>query len=142
MASHFLTPMLAASAGDGRALMLWNERSGRPLATHVEGAFDSASRRLGLLGRDGLTEGFALIIAPCQAVHTFRMRFPIDIVFADRQGRVVHLRSHVGARRIAIAWRAFAVIELPAGAAERADVRVGDRVTVVDRAPRQDNVLI
>jgi uncharacterized protein len=137
MASHFLTPMLAASADGGSRLMLWNERSGQPLATHLEGAFDSASRRRGLLGRDGLAEGAALIIAPSQAVHTFRMRFPIDIVFANRQGRVVGVRSQVGARRIAIAWRAFAVIELPAGAAHHADVRVGDRVVVIDRAPRQ-----
>ena len=136
MASHFLAPMLAASAGDDGHLMLWNERSQRPLATQLEGAFDSASRRRGLLGRDGMAEGSALIIAPCQAVHTFRMRFPIDIVFADRQGRVVHVRSQVGARRLAGAWRAFATIELPAGAAQQADVQTGDRLLVVDRAPR------
>jgi uncharacterized membrane protein (UPF0127 family) len=137
MASHFLRPMLAASpGGDERELMLWNERSGRPLATHLEGAFDSGSRRRGLLGRDGLAEGAALIIAPCQAVHTFRMRFPIDIVFADRQGLVVGVRSHVGARRIAGAWRAFATIELPAGASHHADVRLGDRLVVIAQTPR------
>lgn len=136
MASHFLAPMLAASAEDDGRLMLWNERSQRPLATHLEGAFDSASRRRGLLGRDSLAEGSALIIAPCQAVHTFRMRFPIDIVFADRQGRVVHVRSHVGAGRLAGAWRAFATIELPAGAVQQGDVRIGDRLIVVDRATR------
>jgi uncharacterized membrane protein (UPF0127 family) len=136
MASHFLTPMLKASAGNGSPLMLWNERSGRPLATHLEGAFDSETRRRGLLGRDGLAEGSALIIAPCQAVHTFRMRFPIDIVFANRQGLVVRVRSTVGARRIAGAWRAFAVIELPAGAARDADVTVGDRLVVIAQTTR------
>jgi uncharacterized membrane protein (UPF0127 family) len=136
MASHFLKPLLAASA-DGSRMMLWNERSGRPLATHLEGAFDSESRRRGLLGRDGLAAGAALIIAPCQAIHTFRMRFPIDIVFADRQGRVVGVRSNVGARRIAGAWRAFATIELPAGAAQHAEMRVGDRLVVIAQRPRQ-----
>jgi uncharacterized membrane protein (UPF0127 family) len=135
MAAHFLTPMLKASVDGGGQLMLWNERSGRPLATRLEGAFDSQSRRRGLLGRDGLAEGSALIIAPCQAVHTFRMRFPIDIVFADRQGRVVHVRSVVGARRITGAWRAFATIELPAGAARHADVQVGDRLVVTVQTP-------
>lgn len=137
MPSHFLTPMLRASSRDGSGLMLWNERSGRPLATHLEGAFDSASRRRGLLGRDGLAAGAALIIAPCQAVHTFRMRFPIDVVFADRQGLVVHLRSDVGARRITGAWRAFATIELPAGASREADVRVGDRLVVTAQTTPQ-----
>jgi uncharacterized membrane protein (UPF0127 family) len=136
MASHFLTPMLSRSADGGSGMMLWNERSGRPLATQLEGAFDSESRRRGLLGRDSLAEGSALIIAPCQAVHTFRMRFPIDIVFADRQGLVVRVRSHVGARRIAFAMRAFAVIELPAGAAQHADMHVGDRLVVIDRSWR------
>jgi uncharacterized membrane protein (UPF0127 family) len=117
--------------------MLWNERSGRPLATHLEGAFDSGSRRRGLLGRDGLAEGAALIIAPCQAIHTFRMRFPIDVVFADRQGLVVGVRSNVGARRLAGAWRAFATIELPAGAARDADMRVGDRLVVTAQMPQR-----
>jgi uncharacterized membrane protein (UPF0127 family) len=125
--------MLASTGSD---LMLWNERSGRPLATHLEGAFDSAARRRGLLGRDGLAAGAALIIAPCQAVHTFRMRFPIDIVFADRQGVVVAVRSDVGARRIAVALRAFATIELPAGAARLADTRVGDRLIVIAETAR------
>jgi uncharacterized protein len=137
MASHFLTPMLRASTAGGGGLMLWNERSGRPLATHLEGAFDSESRRRGLLGRDGLADGSALIIAPCQAIHTFRMRFPIDIVFADRQGLVVGVRSNVGARRLAGAWRAFATIELPAGAAREADTRVGDRLAVTAQTPQK-----
>jgi uncharacterized membrane protein (UPF0127 family) len=64
------------------------------------------------------------------------MRFPIDIVFADRQGLVVRVRSDLGARRLAGAWRAFAVIELPAGAARRADVTVGDRLVVIAQMSR------
>jgi uncharacterized protein len=131
MARHFLGPMLAPSPGD---LVLRNERSGLLLGSHLEGAFDSVSRRRGLLGRDGLADGVALIIAPCQAVHTFRMRFPIDVVFADRQGRVVHVRPHVAPRRITGTWRAFAAIEVAAGAASRADVRVGDRLSIASPA--------
>ncbi len=117
--------------------MLWNERSGRPLATHLEGAFDSQSRRRGLLGRDGLAEGAALIIAPCQAIHTFRMRFPIDVVFADRQGLVVGVRSNVGARRLG---RRVARVRdhraRPPAPREHADIRVGDRLVVIAQTPR------
>jgi uncharacterized membrane protein (UPF0127 family) len=65
------------------------------------------------------------------------MRFPIDIVFADRQGLVVGVRSQVGARRLAAAWRAFATIELPSGASQQADVRVGDRLVVIAQSARQ-----
>lgn len=125
---HFLRPLLLMP--EPGALVLRNERNGMLLAQHIEGAFDSASRRRGLLGRDGLADGAALIIAPCQAIHTFRMRFPIDVVFADRDGRVVHFRSHVGPRRITGAWRAFAAIEVASGAAARADIQIGDRLSI------------
>jgi uncharacterized protein len=124
---HYLKPLLARDPG---ALVLRNERNGRLVAEQIEGAFDSTSRRRGLLGRDGLAEGTALIIAPCQAIHTFRMRFPIDVIFTDRQGRVVHFRSHVGPRRITGAWRAFAAIEMASGAAVRADIQIGDRLSI------------
>ena len=54
----------------------------------LETAFDSGTRRRGLLGRDDLAAGTAMVLAPCNAVHTCRMRFPIDVVFAARDGRV------------------------------------------------------
>jgi uncharacterized membrane protein (UPF0127 family) len=101
-----------------------------PLATVVETAFDSASRKKGLLGRTGLADGAALVIAPCSAVHTFAMRFPIDLVFAQRDGRIVKLRHGVKASRIAVALRAFAVIEMRAGALVKAGLQVGDKLLV------------
>ena len=128
---HFLKPLVTQ---DATGLLLKNERNGLVVARQLEGAFDSVSRRRGLLGRDGLDEGAALIIAPCQAIHTFRMRFPIDVVFADREGRVVHFRSHVGPRRITGALRAFATIEMASGAAARADIRIGDVLSITRTA--------
>ena len=91
-------------------------------------AFDSKSRRTGLLGRDSLAEGSALIIAPSQAIHTFSMRFAIDVAFVSKDGRVLKVRQAVPPRRIAVALRAFAVIELPAGALERSDTKPGDQL--------------
>jgi uncharacterized membrane protein (UPF0127 family) len=106
------------------------ERSGQVLATFLEVAGDSASRRKGLLGRDGLDAGHAVLIAPTQGVHTFGMRFAIDIVAVDREGVVIKIRSHVPRRRIVLALKAFAIIELPSGAAHAAQLMVGDRVLV------------
>lgn len=123
----FLAP-LVARPGATHCLVI--ERTGRPLASKVETAFDSASRRKGLLGRDGLEEGAALIIAPSNSVHTFFMRFPIDVVFAARDGRVLKIRSDMPARRLTGAVRALAAIELAAGSAARAGLRVGDRLQV------------
>lgn len=100
------------------------------LATHATLAGDSASRRQGLLGREGLAAGHALVIAPTQGIHTFGMRFPIDVVFADRHGRVVRIADAVPPSRIRLAWRGFAAIELPAGACRSAALRRGDRLEV------------
>ena len=109
--------------------------SGQVLATRVEGAFDSASRKKGLLGRDGLPDGHALVIAPCGGVHTFFMRFPIDVVFLARDGRVLKVCSAVKPWRMAFAPTAFGVVELPAGTARRCEARKGDYVALVETPP-------
>jgi uncharacterized protein len=129
MAAHFLAPLLK---GDGPWGLLiagtdcW-------LATHVEPAFESATRTKGLLGRDGLPEGHALVIVPCQAVHTFGMRFRIDLVGVRRDGTVVRCRADIPPRRLAFALRAWAIIELPTGSIARARLSLGDRLAVVAR---------
>ena len=106
------------------------EPSGRVVVADLEVAVESATRKKGLLGRDGLAEGSGLVIAPTNAVHTFFMRFPIDIVFVTKTGEVVKVRQAVPAWRMAAVLRGYAVIELPSGAAERAGLRVRDRVAL------------
>jgi len=104
--------------------------SSRVVVPDLEVAVESATRKKGLLGRDGLSDGCGLVIAPTNAVHTFFMRFPIDIVFVTRAGEVVKVCQAVRAWRMAAAFRAYAVIELAAGGAAQAGLRVGDRVVV------------
>jgi uncharacterized protein len=119
-------------AGHEHALYIArNGRAGHIIASQIELAIDSQSRRRGLLGRDKLDEGAALIIAPCNAIHTFFMRFAIDVVFVARDGRVLKTYVAVGRRRIAFSIGAFAVIELPASAISRAQVGPGDIVELV-----------
>ena len=108
--------------------MLENVSTQRVIAEQLLTAFDSASRRQGLLGRDSLPGGSALIIAPSNAVHTFFMRFPIDILFVRRDGHVIKVRSAVRPWRIAASLRAFAVIELPAGSLAQSKTTRGDRL--------------
>jgi uncharacterized membrane protein (UPF0127 family) len=107
---------------------LWNVRTGEMLATRVVAAFDSSSRRQGLLGRGGLASGEALALAPCSSVHTAFMRFPIDLLFLGRDGRVVKTASAVRPWRIRAAWGAFAVVELATGSVERSRPVRGDVV--------------
>ena len=109
-------------------MQLINDWTRKPVADTVELAETRTARRRGLLGRDSLPEGTALMLIPCFAVHTAFMRFAIDLVFIDRDGRVVRTVSRVAPWRIAIAWRARAVIELPAGTLESLAVKIGDRL--------------
>jgi len=107
-----------------------NQCTGVPLATRIEAAFDSSSRRRGLLGREGLSRRHAIVIAPTNAIHTWFMRFAIDVVFAAKDGTVVGLRRALRPWRIAIAPRAFCAIELEAGSIDRDAVAVGDRLVI------------
>ena len=124
---HFLAPLLRRN---GSPVSLVNARTGVVLASHVEAATDSRGRRRGLLGRDNLADGHALVLAPCSAVHTWFMRFPIDIAFAARDGRVVKTVANVAPWRMSGSLRAFATIELPAGALAVSGVKAGDHLQV------------
>jgi uncharacterized protein len=117
----------------GGPYLLRNMRTGLPVATNLEAAFDSASRNRGLLGRNGLGPGHALIIAPTNMVHTFFMRFPIDILFVSRDGTVVKASCSVPAWRIVGALRGFAVIELHANSLTESQTQRGDRLALVER---------
>jgi uncharacterized membrane protein (UPF0127 family) len=126
----FLAPLLREPS-DG--LTLVNSRSGRALAHSIVGAFDSASRRTGLLGRDRLDEGHALIIAPTSAIHTFFMRFAIDVAFVRRDGRIVGVRHAMKPWRMAAALGAYAAVELPPGTLADSDTVRGDTLIITAR---------
>jgi uncharacterized membrane protein (UPF0127 family) len=107
---------------------LINERTGKPVATLVEIAATRTTRRRGLLGRDGLDEASAMLLAPCAAVHTAGMRFAIDVVFVDRQGFAVKVVPNLRPWRIALATGGRAVIEMAAGSLAAGQVLAGDRL--------------
>ena len=107
---------------------LMNERTHQTVATTVETAATRTTRRRGLLGRDGLPESTAMVLAPCAAVHTAGMRFPIDVVFVDRQGYAVKVVRNLRPWRIALATGGRAVIEMPAGTLRWGQVLIGDRL--------------
>jgi hypothetical protein len=96
------------------------------LATRLEVADSGPKRNKGLLGREGLGPGEGLWIVPCESVHTFFMRFAIDLVYLDRQHRVKKVRSAVGAWRLSACFSAHSVLELPAGTIRATQTEAGD----------------
>jgi uncharacterized membrane protein (UPF0127 family) len=85
-------------------------------------------RMRGLLGRRGLESGEGLLLKPAGSVHTFFMRFPIDVVFLSREGDVLKVARALPAWRLAGARRAKAALELGADEAERRGISVGTRL--------------
>lgn len=110
--------------------ILTNTTKGKTLANSLEVARSSAQRSKGLLGRDSLATGGGLWIVPCESVHTFWMRFAIDLVYVDRALRVKKTRSAVGPWRISACLSAHSVIELPAGVVRETDTQRGDQLQI------------
>jgi uncharacterized membrane protein (UPF0127 family) len=98
------------------------------LADCVEVAGHGAARRKGLLGRDGLSAGEGLWIVPCESVHTIGMRFPIDLVYLDRNKKVKKIRSGVAPWRLSACLSAHSVIELASGTIQTTQTRAGDKL--------------
>jgi len=109
-------------------IKVWNRDRGVILAAAAEVADTSAKRRTGLLKHSKLAPGEGLWIVPCEAVHSFGMKFAIDIVYLDRKKRVRKLRKEMVPRRLSACLTAHSVLELPAGAIDSTGTRVGDQL--------------
>lgn len=125
--ASFLEPLLRAGAAPHR---LENTRTGLVVAHHLLPALDPGTRKTGLLKHTSLPPGTAMVIAPTNAIHTFFMKFAIDVVFVSRSGTVLKIRTAMPAWRMAGALRAYAVIELAADALAASGTQVGDELAV------------
>jgi uncharacterized protein len=96
------------------------------LAHAVEIADNGAKRRQGLLGRKVLSPGEGLWIAPCAAIHTCAMNFPIDLIYLDRSRRVKKVRHAVPPWRFSACLSAYSVLELAANSIRKTQTRPGD----------------
>ncbi len=92
----------------------------------------SQKRRTGLLKHESLPDGEGLWIAPCEAVHTFGMKFPIDVIFLSKRKEVLKIRPEMARRRMALCLRAHSVLELPAGKAAQTRTEPGDQLAFED----------
>jgi uncharacterized membrane protein (UPF0127 family) len=117
---------LHRSAPQDFRLRVSNLTRNTELATSMEVANTNSKRRKGLLGREGLSSGGGLWICPCESVHTFWMRFPIDLVYLDRKNRIRKLVNEVRPWRLSACLRAHSVLELPSGTIRATQTQRGD----------------
>jgi uncharacterized membrane protein (UPF0127 family) len=114
-------------------------RAGRKVIVAKVDAAASVRRRMrGLLGRSALDKGQALYLAPCRLVHTFFMRFPLDLVFVSKTMEVVRVARNVKPGRVAWGgWASRSVFEMEAGWLPRGLVVPGDRLELVKASSRE-----
>jgi uncharacterized membrane protein (UPF0127 family) len=105
-----------------------NETRGTIVATAAEVADTGRKRRVGLLKKEKLERGEGLWITPCESVHTFFMRFAIDLVYLDRTKRVRKVRHAVPPWRLSGCLAAYSVLELPSGAAAESGTQPRDQL--------------
>jgi uncharacterized protein len=109
---------------------LQNTRTGEVLAGKLEFAHTRAERRKGCIQRERLEASGALVLSPCCAVHTARMRFAIDVLFLDHEGTVIQMVEDLSPWRTATSMFAHTAIALAGGSVRWRDIIVGDRLCI------------
>jgi len=109
-------------------LKVQNRTRDLSLADQADIADTSAKRRTGLLKHSQLAPGEGLWIVPCEAVHTFWMKFPIDVLFLDKKRKILKVRPGMSRWKMAICLRAHSVLELPSGTCESTGTVRGDQL--------------
>ena len=114
-------------------MRILNRTRGTELASDARAAHSPWSRMVGLLGRASLAPGEGLLIDPCSSVHTAFMRFPIDLIYLDRERTVVKVVPNLRPfRASAVLGGARSVVELPVGVIERSATQPGDELDFED----------
>ena len=110
---------------------IFNQTRKTVIASRAEMADTISSRMRGLLNRDSLNPGEALIITHCQSIHMLFMKFSIDAIFVDRSDKVVGLAAGIAPFCFSpIFWNASYVIELNVGTIEKSQTALEDRVEI------------
>lgn len=105
---------------------------GTCLSENCVWARSSYRRLVGLLAHSTLPDNESLLIEPCKQVHTFFMRFPIDVVFLDKENTILDIRSLSPWKLSPMVWKAHKVLELPLGKCESLGLKKGQKLELRD----------
>lgn len=118
-------------ARKSRTVRVINTTRGTVVGDRIAIADNPISRFIGLLGTSSLDPGSGLLIHPSQGVHTIGMAFAIDVIFLDRNLRVLEVRESLKPFRVtSLNWRAENVLELPVSAIQASSTQVNDQISI------------
>jgi uncharacterized protein len=123
-----IVPFAADYSKDLQKLKAINVTRGKLLADRAAIANTSSTRRTGLLKHTKLDPGDGLWIVPSEGVHTFGMKFPIDVLFLDKKRRIKKMRPNMVRGKIAMSLLSHSTLELPAGTIEATGTERGDQL--------------
>ncbi len=115
-------------------IVVRNQTRSTILADAAELADTSEKRRTGLLKHASLGQGEGLWIVPCESVHSFFMKFAIDLVYMDKNKKVKKVRHSMVPWRVSACLSAHSILELPAGAVAATGTQAGDQLVIEDLA--------
>jgi uncharacterized protein len=123
---------VAAQLKTSDSIGLVNLSRGTVIASDVTLAKTFLARGRGLMFRSSFPVGSALVIDPCSSIHMFFMRFPIDVLYMNREETVVRVQQSIKPWRVGplVTRGAKFVIELPEGTIARTGTQTGDRVVI------------
>lgn len=125
--------LIAGNLMTRRCVTLYNSKNDRVLArkAHIADAF--LKRAIGLMGRRNLNPGDGLILAPCASIHTWFMRFPIDIFYVNSRGMICRSESSLKPWSFSLGGRDAAItVELPPNTLQRTATEPGDEIYFTD----------
>lgn len=112
-------------------MKVYNSSKNNLIADDVKAAQNFFTRSFGLLLRKSLSDNEGLIIKPCCSIHTFFMKFPIDVLFINKNNEIIALYENVKPYRILpIHLNSYYVIELSSGSVSEKNVEKGDLITI------------
>ena len=113
-------------------MKIYNSTQNNLIADNVKVAENFFTRSVGLLSKKTLSQGEGLVIKPCCSIHTFFMRFAIDVLFVDRSNKIIAMYENVKPWRILpLHIHSYYVAELSAGSVCDENISEGDIVSIM-----------
>lgn len=111
-----------------RVITVRNTTRNVEIGQNIRVATTLLERTVGLLATSTLANGDGMYLSPCRSIHTFFMRFPIDVLFIDSHGKVLSQKTYFPWKFSGVSLGAQGVLELPAGTLARTRTQVGDQI--------------